>query len=148
MTPNAKPSEHISLLASIDPASQAAGTVTSGWVSAANHLAFMALISTGVLGASATMDAKIQQASSSSGTGAKDVTGKAITQILKASGDNKQAIINLKAADLDVEGGFAWVRLSVTTGTAASLVSAYLIGAYPRYEDGAALNQTGVVQVN
>ena len=35
MYPNLKGSETLSLLATIDPASQAAGTVTTAWVSAA-----------------------------------------------------------------------------------------------------------------
>jgi hypothetical protein len=37
----------------------------------------IAVIKTGVLGASATVDAKLQQATDSSGTGVKDITGKA-----------------------------------------------------------------------
>lgn len=147
MTPNAKPSEHISVLATIDPVSQAAGSVSTGWVPVKNHLALLALINTGVLGAAATVDAKLQQATDNTGTGVKDVTGKAITQIVKATGDNKQAIINAKVADLDTEGGFGFVRLTLTVGAAASLVGATLIGAYPRFEDAAAFNQAGVVQV-
>jgi hypothetical protein len=147
MTPNAKPSEHLSLLATINPISQGAGTATSGWVAVKNHHALMALIQTGVLGASATVDAKLQQATDGAGAGAKDVTGKAITQIVKASGDNKQAMINMKVADLDTEGGFAFVQLSITVATAASLIAGSLYGAFPRFEDGAAFNQAGVVQV-
>ena len=46
----------------------------------------MALIQTGVLGAAATLDAKLQQATDAAGTGAKDITGKAIVQIVKATG--------------------------------------------------------------
>ena len=37
MFPNAKGSELLSVLATIDPAAQAAGTVTTGWISVANH---------------------------------------------------------------------------------------------------------------
>lgn len=147
MTPNAKPSEHIAVLATFDPISQAAATVTTGWVSVKNFFALMLLLQTGVLGASATVDAKLQQATDNAGTGVKDITGKAITQIVKATGDNKQAIVNLKVADLDTEGGFSFVRVSITVGVAASQVSAALLGFYPRYEDGAQFNQAGVVQV-
>jgi len=138
--------EGTALAASIDPASQAAGTVLTSWVSTAEFHQFGALISTGVLGTSATVDAKIRQATDSSGTGAKDVTGKAITQIVKASGDNKQAIINFDTDDLDTNGGFNYVAVSVTVGTAASIVAAYLFGR-PRFETAATFNQTGVVQV-
>lgn len=141
---NEKPSEGLAVLATIDPISQGVGTVTTGWVDQSQFLAVMALIQTGVLGASATVDAKIQQATSSAGAGAKDVTGKAITQIVKASGDNKQALISLKEADLDTEGGFRYVRLSITVGTAASLISATLFGALPRYQPVA--HQAAMVQ--
>ena len=147
MTPNAKPSEHLSLLATIDPVSTGPGTVTTGWVSAANFFAFMAIISVGAFGAAATVDAKFQQATDNVGTGVKDVAGKAITQLLAAGGNNRQAILNMKAADLDVEGQFKFIRLSVADGAAASLLAAFLIGAYPRYEDGAQFNQAGVAQV-
>ncbi|MBN8520261.1 MAG: hypothetical protein J5X22_21130 [Candidatus Accumulibacter sp.] len=108
MYPNAKGSEELSILASFDPISQAAATVTTGWVSVANFHAFLAVIQTGVMGASATLDAKVQQAQDSGGTGAKDVTGKSITQIVKATGDNKQALINFKPEDLDNANNFSY----------------------------------------
>lgn len=148
MTPNAKPSEHRSVLATIDPVSQAAGTVTTGWVSVANHHAFLAAIQSGVLGASATLDAKIQQAKDSSGTSAKDITGKSLTQIVKASGDNKQALINFKPEDLDNTNNFSFVRLSLTVGTAASVITATLFGVNPRYATAEAFNQAAVAQIN
>lgn len=147
MFPNAKGSELLSVLATIDPASISAGTVTTGWVSAANHHNLLAVIQTGALGTAATLDAKLQQASDSSGTGAKDISGKAITQIVKASGDNKQALINLRPEELDVNGGFAYVRLSLTVGTAASLASAQLLGVNPRYASADAQNQAAVAQI-
>ena len=76
----------------LDPSSQAAGTVTTGWISVANHHGLLAIVQTGVLGTGATVDAKLQQAQDASGTGAKDLTGKAITQLTQAaSGSAKQA---------------------------------------------------------
>jgi len=148
MTPNAKPSEHMALLATLDSASQAAGAVSTGYVDIKNFHALLALIDVGAFGASATVDAKLQQAQTSGGANVKDVTGKAITQLLAAGGNNRQALINLKAADLDTEGGFEFVRLTVTVGTAATQLSAALFGCFPRFEDaGAAFNQAGVAQV-
>lgn len=145
-TVNAKASEAIALLANYNAASVSASTVTTGWISAANHERFLAMVSSGVLGSSATLDAKLQQASDSSGTGAKDITGKAITQIVKASGDNKVALINLKASELDVANGFTHFRLSMTVGTAASLLDAKVIGLVPRYEPNSAYNIAAVVE--
>lgn len=147
MYPNAKGSEELSILATIDPASQAAGTVSSGWVSVANFHAILAVVETGILGASATLDAKVQQAQDNVGTGAKDVTGKAIVQIVKATGDNKQALINLKPEDLDNTNNFSYVRLSLTIGVAASIVAGKVVGMNPRYATAEIFNQAAVVQV-
>ena len=147
MFPNAKGSELLSVLATIDPAAQAAGTLTTGWISVANHHGILSLVQTGLLGTSATVVAKLQQALDSSGTSAKDITGKAITQIVKATGDNKQALINVKPEELDTVNGFGFVRLSVTVGVAASQTSAQVLGLNPRFAPADASNQAAVVQV-
>jgi hypothetical protein len=133
MNTNLKPSDQVSLIAKIDPVSQAAGTVTTGWVSAADYVAFLAIVGVGAMTSGSTVDAKIQQAQDLSGTGAKDLTGAAITQLTKAgSDDNKVAEINFRADRLDINNGFTAVRVSVTVATAASLLYAQLfgIGAY------------------
>lgn len=147
MTPNAKLSEHLSVLATIDPVSAAPSTVTTNWVSASNFFAFLAIVGVGAMTATGTVDAKFQQATDNVGTGAKDVTGRAITQLLAAGGNNRQVLVTMKAADLDVEGQFKFVRLSLTVGTAASLLNAILFGGFPRYRDAALFNQAGVAQV-
>jgi hypothetical protein len=147
MTPNEKLNEKIAILATLDPASVAASTVVTTWVSVANFNSISALIQTGVLGASATVDAKLRQATDAAGTGAKDVAGKAIAQIVKASGDNVQASIELRVDDLDVNGGFGFVALSVTVGTAASILGAMLVGSSPRFQPASVFNKASVVQV-
>ncbi len=147
MFPNAKGSELLAILAAIDPASQAAGTVSTGWISVANHHSLLAVLQTGVLGTAATVDAKLQQALDATGTSAKDITGKAITQIVKASGDNKQVLINARPEDLDTVNGFGFVRLSVTVGTAASIVAAQMLGVNPRELPAHTGNQSAVAQI-
>jgi hypothetical protein len=64
----------------------------------------------------------LQQATDAAGTGVKDVTSKAITQLVKATDDGKSAQINCRSDELD--NNFAFVRLSVTVGVAASLIAA------------------------
>lgn len=148
MYPNAKGSELLSILATIDPVSQAVGTVTTGWISVANFHALMVVLQTGALGAAATVDAKLQQALDAAGTGVKDITGRAIVQFTQVgAGSAKQAIINLKPEDLDTANGFGFVRLSLTVGVAASLVSAQVIGLNPRYADADVFNQAAVTQI-
>lgn len=147
MFPNAKGSELLAILASIDPSSQAAGAATTGWIPAGEHHALLAIVQTGVLGTGATVDAKLQQALDATGTGAKDITGKAITQIVKASGDNKQALINVKPEELDTVGGFGFVRLSITVAVAASQTAAQVLGINPRELPAQTANQSSVVQI-
>ncbi len=147
MFTNSKASEMLAILATIDPASQSAGSATTGWVSVANHHGLLAVVQTGVLGTLATVDAKLQQATDSTGAGAKDVAGRAITQIVKATGDNKQALINLKPEDLDTVNGFGFVRVALTVGVAASITGAQLLGVNPRFAPADVANQAAVVQV-
>lgn len=134
MNGNLNPSMAAGVVGVINPVSQGAGTVTTGWIDMQKFGALLAVLAVGALGASATVDAKFQQATDGGGTGAKDVAGSAITQFTKAgTDDNKQALINLRQEDLDKNGGFRFARLSVTAGTAASLLSAIVLAFNARY---------------
>jgi len=132
--PNIKPSDKVAIGAVLDPVSQAAATVNTGWVSMQIAENLLAILQVGAFGASATVDAKLQQASDSSGTGAKDISGKAITQMVAAGGNNKQVMLNVRSEELDVTNGFCFVRLQVTVGTAATLIAATLLQLDGRYQ--------------
>ena len=144
MDGNLNPSDRVAIAGVIPPQQAAAGVVTSSWVDMRTFYALLASLNIGVIGASGTVDAKIEQATDSAGTGAKAVTGLAITQLLKAGGDNRQAAINVRQEDLDKNAGFRFVRLSVTVGTAATFLSAQLTGFDARYGTGSA-NQVNTV---
>jgi hypothetical protein len=132
--PNILPSDRLAIVAAINPVSQAAGAVSTGWISMQNWRSVMAIVQAGVLGASATLDAKLEQATSAAGAGAKDIAGKLVTQLTQAGADsNKQAIVNLRQVELDFANGYSHVRLTLTVGTQASLVSAVLLGLDARY---------------
>jgi hypothetical protein len=129
---NVKPSDRTAIVGVIDPDVTTASTVTTGWIDMAKWGAIMAIVMAGTLGSSATLDAKLEQASDSSGTGAKDITGKAITQLTQVGTDSdKQAIINCFQQDLDIANGFTHVRLSLTVGTATSDAGAIVLGFDP-----------------
>lgn len=146
MSLNAKASEQVAILDVIAPSSQAAGAAGTGWVSVGQARRLLAIVQTGVLGAAATVDAKLQQAQDNAGTGAKDVPGAAIVQIVKATGDNKQAKIDCQVGNLDANNGFAFVKLSITVGVAASQTAGLLLAVHPRYEPAAAMDNASVVQ--
>jgi hypothetical protein len=132
----------------VNPASYSAGTQTTGWIAAKNFTKFLAVIQAGALGTNATLNAKLQQASDGSGTGAKDITGKAITQFTQAGTDysGKTAVISLDPSELDATNGFTHFRLSFTVATAASLVSASVYGIGALYTPAEDYGASDVVQ--
>ena len=126
---NVLPTKRVTLQGVVDPEDLAAGTTTSAWVDMAKFGNLMAMVAVGTMGSTGTVDAKLEQATDSSGTGAKDVTGKAITQLTEAgSDDDKQVFINCRHQDLDYDNSFAFVRLSVTTAVASSPVFGAVFG--------------------
>lgn len=132
MNLNAKPSEVAAVVGVVDPDVVTAGAHSTGWVAARDFHAFMAIVMAGTLGSSATVDAKLEQATDASGTGVKDISGKAITQLTQAGTDSdKQAVINCRADELDSDNLFTHIRLTVTVGTASSDAGAVLLGLYP-----------------
>jgi len=149
MNGNLKPSDRAAVVGVIDPDLNTAGTVTTDWVNMADWGAVMGIVAAGTLGSSATLDAKLEQATDSSGTGAKDIDGKAITQLTQAGTDesDRQAVINLFANELDINNGFTHARLSLSVATASSDSSALLLGFDPRYGAASDSDATSVAEI-
>ena len=135
MNINALASEQAAVVGTIDPDVIVASTVLSDYIDASEFANFQAIIMAGTLGSSATLDAKLVQATDVSGTGVKDITDKDITQLTQASPDDsdKQAVINLKPEELDVANGFTHFALSLTIAVATSDAGAIILGQDPRY---------------
>ena len=134
MTFASLPSERAAIVATIDPDVLTAAAHSSDYVDMSKFETLHAIALAGTLGSSATFDFKLQQATAADGTGVKDITGKAITQLTQAGTDesDKQAVINLRGEELDVDGGFRYVKAVLTVGTASSDGGAVLIGMLPR----------------
>lgn len=134
VNPNVRGADLATLKTVINP--QSATTVkTSAWIAAADFAAFVATVLVGVIASTGTVDAKLQQATDASGTSAKDITGKAITQLTEAGTDsNKQAQIHLKPEELDLANGFTHFALLITPATAAALIAGAVHGVGARYQ--------------
>lgn len=135
---NSLPSEVAAVLATIDPDDYAAGAQNSDWIDLGLFDQVMAVVMAGTIDTGSTLDSKLTQATASDGSGEKDISGKAITQLTQAGADSdKQAVINCRADELDIANDFRFVRLVQTggTGSPATTVdhSAVLIGFGPRY---------------
>ena len=137
--PNVNPSSWFVLMATIDPDVSTAAEYFSDWVSMEKFESALATVLMGTLGASATVDAKFEQATDSAGAGAKDVASSDITQQTQAGTDasDKQVLINIQSSALDVANSFNHIRLSVTVGTATSDMAATVHGVDPRYDSPA-----------
>ena len=146
--PNIRPSDRAAILAAIDPDASSAGTYPTAWIDATNWQNLMAIVMAGDLGASATLNAKLEQATTNAGAGVKDVTGKAITVLTQGGGDSdRQAIINCSQYDLDFANGFKFVRLSMTLAVAASEIGGLVIGFDPRYNTASDNDAASVKEV-
>lgn len=145
-----RPSDRAAVVATIDPDVLTATTHDSDWVDMSKFERIMAIAMVGTLGEGAEFDAKLQQASDSSGTGAKDITGKAITQWTEDTSpvsEDKQAVINCRADELDVTNGFTHARLRITVGTASSDGGAVILGFDARQQPASDNDLSSVAEI-
>lgn len=131
---NKTPSEAVAVVGNIDPDAYAASTVaTNEYIPLKHFRRFMAIIQTGDIVSTGTIDAKLITYTNGSGSGAADVTGSAITQLTQAGTDsNKQVIINFDPSKL-AGSAATHFKLSVTMGTAGADLSAIVLGLDPLY---------------
>jgi hypothetical protein len=144
---NQLPSEISAVCAVLTPQNKTAGAQTSAYMDMSKFSRGLATIMAGVLGSSATLDAKLVQATDSSGTGVKDITGKAITQFVKASNDGSVAEINVEQTDLDMNNNFRFVAIVMTVGTATSYCAALLQGFAAANEPASDNDSAAVVEI-
>ena len=124
-------SERAAVVATIDPDAYAASTVNSDEVDMSKFERILAIVEAGTLGASATLDATLQSATTSGGS-FSNITGKAITQLTQAGTDSdKQAIMNLRADELTA--GHRYVRLQIVVAVATSDCGGIVLGLDPRH---------------
>lgn len=142
MNQNILPSNRAVLASVVDPDAYAPATLTSGWVSLVDFGSILAIIAWGTLGSGATINAKLEQASDASGTGVKDISGKAITEVDVTDSPephDQQALINCRADELDVDNDFTHVRLSITSTDSnspqeGSDVAGFVLGLDAKYQ--------------
>jgi len=121
----------VSLLETADIGGTNAST---GWVSMADFEAIFAYVEIGTWNASDDLDeCRLEQATDSSGTGAKDLTtdasGGNYDTANPVDADGDFVILEARAEDLDVAGGFTHVRLYVAEGgnTGTDNVTGFLL---------------------
>lgn len=118
------------------PDDRGPGTHSSEWASLRDYHRAWLILDVGDMGALATVDAGLRQATDTAGTGAKAISGKTITQLTQAGGDESSLVcIELQTEELDVDGGFDCVQFYVTTAVNTVIYSATLFGIVSRYKE-------------
>jgi hypothetical protein len=140
-----KMGERLPIVGQISPASYSAGTQLTAAIDMANVRRVAFIVQTGVLGASATVDFKVTGSTTSGGAYA-DVTGRSITQIVKATGDNKLALLEVSAEQVAAQG-WRYIKGSLTVGTAASIVGVIALGDGLRASEAGEFDIAGVVEI-
>lgn len=133
-------SEKLPLVATIDPDANATGAFSTDYVDLQSFRKAMFVVLAGVIASSGTLDFKLQEATSSTGAGAQDITGKSITQM--ATGDNdKQAIVNVNVEELS--SGYRYVKGVMTLTAAGADAGAVAFAAHGRFTDAATSTSAG-----
>lgn len=123
---NENMSEALAVVGQIAPVSSST-TVNTAVFNAAGFYRVLAIVNVGALGSSATVDAGFKSGTTS-GTVTTTVTGTTITQI--TSGSTNLVLVELKAETLAGLTEGPYLKFYITVGTAASLISAVVLGCY------------------
>lgn len=117
--------------------------VLTGAIDMQKYSRVMAVLMSGTLGSSGTLDMSAT-ASATSGGSYEALTGKAITQLVKATNDNDVIILEVDAGDL-AKVGKRYLKFNVVAGT-ANATSALLVLGVPRNYDADLVEFANVVE--
>lgn len=137
-------SEGNAILTTIYPVSLASAN-TPNFVDVGGYSRIVVKLVVGLIAAGGTLNAKVQQSRAANGSSPIDVPAAAIPQQADTE-DNKTWIIEIPNEELGVDAGYHYLGLLITPATAASLVSAEIIGFIPRYEP--VVQPAGVTVIN
>ena len=121
------PREAVAVVGAIDPALRDDATVTSDSVDMSYWQQALFVLLVGAT--DITVDAKIQVSADNSSW--SDLSGKAIGQVA-ATDDNKQWVLDLRAAVLGSSYRYARLSVTVGNGTTGAYTAAVALGVLPR----------------
>ena len=120
----------------------AVGTQDSGGVDMQKFERALFVVDVGVFGASATVDAKLQESPDNSTF--TDLAGATVTQLAAAGGNNRLVTLECRAGQLST--GKRYVRCRVTVGTAATFVCVLPLGGAAHQKPASAQDIAAVAQ--
>lgn len=141
-------SQRLAIMGTIDPQSASAGDYETDAVDMRLFRRALFVLLVGAIATNGTLNARLQGSVNGS-TGWTNISGKAIAELNDTgTDDNKQALIEITDAELaNASALFRYVRLQVTTATAASLIAAAAIGGDPRYHPASDFDLSSVDEI-
>jgi len=99
------------------------------WYLMSNYQRGQFILMTGTMTATSTVDLSLQQDILGDGASAKAFDpAKAITQLTQAGGDGDDLVgLQFRTEEMDVDGGFCYVRAGYTVGTANAAIALLFI---------------------
>ncbi len=144
MNPIFYPSDYIPLVSTIDPQAVDNNVYTSDWVDMGKFHTVMFILLVGA--EDIAINAKIQSADDGSGTNAADLPTAVAITALGGSDDNKQAILCVRADQLNP--GDTHIALVVTVGDGTSnLIAAVGLGFGSNYLPASEYDLSSVAQI-
>lgn len=147
MVTEGRTNDAIAVAGVIDPQVVTAGAtgVLTAAIDMQNFNQLMFVAQSGTLGASGTLDVTALASDASGGTYAA-LTGKAATQLVKATGDSKIVVLHVTEADV-AAAGKRYVKFKIAAGTANATSGGVVLGVPANYGGAGASNLAAVVEV-
>lgn len=138
--------EKLPVIEVIQPQAITAGAtgVLTGAIDMQKYSRVMAVLLSGTIGASGTLDLTAKASDASGGTYTA-LSGKAITQLVKATNDNDVVVLEVDAADVASVSGARYVKFNAVAGT-ANATSAVVVLGVPRNYDADLVEFANVVE--
>lgn len=123
--------EQLKTLQRISPQSTSSQVNGAAYVDVGIFRRLVAKFNIGAIAASGTLTVQVRQAKDAAGTGVKALIASAA--YISTDGNN-DVWLEFKDEDCDIANGYHFVRLEIVAATAASVVSAELLGFNASYE--------------
>jgi hypothetical protein len=124
----------------IHSASQSAAEKLTAAIDLTKFDQVLFIVDGGTLGTSGTLDFQVKGATTSGGAYTA-ISGTAITQLVKATDDNKYALVLVTREKVNALGlGYKFLKGSLLPGTAAANSAVVALGFGPRFEPNSANN--------
>lgn len=110
------------------------GVYDTAWTSMQNYHRGTLILNVVTMGAGATLDVSLRQATTAAGAGAAAIAGKAFTQLTQAGGDaDSDCCMELRTEELNVTAGYDFVGIRLTVTVDTVIVSYRYYGRVPRF---------------